>query len=309
MYVIDEDGQVLIDASIQAEVDKAARTSSLSPRARAITNPRTIDLSAPIRRAEQAFVEGVSALARDTAIELGLVTKANRTIVGQNGIDREIPGLFNRVMERTVVRGLAGFPGPVPVAQFNGWNHIRVIVPSDGALIRYLTRYIRKANLSWLSCRIEPPGARDTITLVDGSNVVVKADTAMYIMLELRPQDYGIPGNNNIPNRMLRSMSIRNNLKGFFEICTTLTRRCYSNDGVWGELPRFPILNYRQKRTSSMDLDLRDARVPTIHGNRQTLFGDLSVYEHMDMFAKRPFASVSNRSGVQFEWKDPRRLP
>lgn len=309
MYVIDEDGQVLIDASIQAEVDKAAKVSALSPRARAIINPRTIDLSVPIRRAEQAFIDGVSSLARDTAIQLGLITKANRTIVGSNGLDREIPLLFNKVMERVVVRGLAGFPGPVPVAQFNGWYHIRLVVPSDGALIRYLTRYVRKANLSWVNCRIEAPNARDNITLIDGSNVVVKADTAMYVMLELRPLDFGRPQGNHTPERMLRAMSIRKNLKGFMAICTTLTRRCYSNDGSWGELPRFPILNYRQKRGHNMDLDLRDPRVPEIHGNNAVLFGDLSVYEHMDIFAKRPFASVSNRSGVQFEWKDPRRLP
>lgn len=314
MYVIDASGNALIDTSIQDEVDKATRDRTLSPRAEAFINPRSISLTHLTRNAEHGFATKVSQMVREVALRLGLITKAVRANEGVQGMTQDARSMMTKIMTRAITRGLAGYPGVVPIIQYSGWDQFRVILPADGAVIRYLRRCMRNSGCTYLNVTLNHVQEGDSCTTVDGHSVMIRPSTSMYVMVVHNQPNNG--RTNASANAMLRALEISKLSEGFVAITRTLARRCMTTDGSWGEAPKFPIMNFSQKaqvRPLSTNLNGylgadSDHMRHQLSGNNQALFGDKSVYHSLDMFAKSVFSVVHNREGaMQYEWKDPRR--
>lgn len=308
MYVIDDKGQVLIDSEFREAVDKAERSRTLSPRAAALVRGAPINLGHLVGNAEHSYALKVLDLVKNVALRLGLTTKSNRHFDSINGLDSQVPFLVQLALEKTLSRGLAGFPGVIPVAHFSGWDNFLVVLPADGALIRYMNRVMRKSSMQeFLKINLQPVADRDAYSTIDGGSLVSKRDVAMYFRVQLTPCRYAGSTGNTV-NKMLRAMAIRKDLESVQQVVSTISRRFYSVCGTWGELPKFPILNPHLKMPTVMSqIYLGDTNFPQIHGNNAGYFGDKSVYAAMDGVMKLPFTTSATREGVRYEWKDPRR--
>lgn len=308
MYVIDDKGQVLIDSEFREAVDKAERSRTLSPRASALVRGAPINLGHLVGNAEHGYALKVLELVKNVALRLGLTTKSNRHFENANGLDTQVPFLIQLAIEKTLSRGLAGFPGVIPVAHFSGWDNFLVVLPADGAMIRYLDRAMRNSSMKeFLRINVQPATDRDSYSTIDGGSLASKRDVTMYIRVQLTPRRY--PGSTGTTvNKMLRAMAIRKELEAVSRVVSTISRRFFSVCGTWGEFPKFPILNSHLKMPTIMSqISLGTEGFPSIHGNNASYFGDKSVYDAMDGMMKLPFTTSATRDGVRYEWKDPRR--
>lgn len=306
MYRIDENGFPVSDPNMSNRVTRATRDRLLSPRAAAMTS---MDIT-KIRASSLLGREFSSQLVFKTNEILSQVysvanphsrARSNGAYLGTG----EIEAVLSKLMVGLVKYELQGFPGALPVS-YDG-NRIQAYFPADGAVIRYLSRAMANNPFPDLfNLAVLPVSQGEQFSSIDGSvcrssNLHIMKVTCEFGFTSGTVYTAGMTNSLHLTRRVLEIQQI---IYGLRKVMTVLTRKLISSDGSYGELPKFPIVNFGRK--VSPQRITPGVRI-SMHGNNKGLFGDKSIYQVLPFGEKAPLISSSGIKGREYQWIRPKQ--
>ncbi len=305
MYAFDEKGNVLIDNAQAQLISTATRNRTISRRAQALSNNQYT----PFQPVQNATWHSLNSRlgAMFTEIFHRMKVPSRGTVSAPRGAN-DFRTVYFKALNDWASVDLQGFNGPIPATELNGLAEVVFFLPADGAVIRYLGRLLRKYP-GFFDVKIGPGNSFNSrVATLDNSSATV-GDNIHGMCIRVREQ-FGsdlsgrFEANVGTLKAILRTMDINQIIDGLNQVLSTLTRKMRSQDGSWGEDPKFPIVNFYRK------VNFRDWRQlvdydQNFHGNNKDLYSDRAVYSVIASGDKLPFTQTSGSSG-EYKWTQPR---
>ena len=307
MYAFDEKGNVLIDTAQAELLEVARRNRTISPRAQALSQGQYIPYNPITQTTWHMFGQKLGVMFSEIYRSLKIpMARPGSSIPRGSG---DFKAIYAKILTDWASADLQGFKGALPAVEINP-QELVFFLPADGAVIRYLGRLLRKY-----------PGFFD-ISIAAGGGFMTRISTIDNSAATLGPNDHcmairvrdrfgsGFAGSRvdsgtNTLRAIIKTLDLKEILGGVNQVFTTLSRKITSTDGMWGEEPRFPIVNFNRKVRFEEWKDLQQYD-RNFHGNNKELYSDRGIYRLIDKGLKHPFHQVSSSSG-EYKWTQPKQ--
>jgi len=302
MFSFDESGNVLIDTEQSDAISRATANRTISARATALTRGQYSPISPVHASIFAPFLRDLG----ERFKAVGATLRGGVARVPHPRGPTDLTMLGNRAVSDWIATDLQGFEGPLPILEMNGTRIMDYLLPADGAVIRYLGRLLRKSKgLISVDILRNGDGRPIGVRTVDASDAVNPSNPhTMRLRVNVRYSD-GTSGRfdgGTVESlvALLKIMDIQEEFPTLLQVLRTLSRKLHSTDGNWGEAPKFPIVNFRDKiaelmRGESVEVQQVDN---LFHGNSQRMYSDKSVYDVIDATLKQALISTKPISGA-----------
>lgn len=305
MYAFDENGNVLIDNAQAQLIADATRNRTISRRAQALSQNQFIPFQPITGQTWALYQQRLGAMFTEIFQNMKVPNRGN---VSPPRGSNDFRIIYHKALNDWASVDLHGFKGPIPATEVNGLSDVVFFLPADGAVIRYLGRLLQKhpgfftVHLGYGAMFTRQVATLDNSSAMMGPNLHG---------ITLRVQEHlgqGLGGRLESSvgtfKSILRTMEIREIIDGLNKVISTLSRKFKSNDGTWGEDPKFPIVNFQTKTELRDWVNLADYH-QNFHGNNKPLYSDRAVYGVIALGDKLPFVQSSGSSG-EYKWTQPR---
>ncbi len=305
MYSFDENGNVLIDASKRNLVEQAKANRTISPRALSLTNMQLQAFNPLTTTTWSTFTRKFRELNSEVWMAMKNPPRTAPDVMPSGSGD--LRRIYQKIVQDWISTDLQGFNGALPIIEVQGVSDIIVVMPADGAVIRYLARLVRK-SYGLIEVQIGPGnGLRSQVTTINGSSATVNIGEHLMTVRILENFSGALGSrfehNVNMLRGLRRMMDIRDNLPSISQVFTTLTRKIRSMDGVWGEEGRFWIAGFHRKVPAFHQYQSVIMYDRNFHGNNKELYGDRAVKDLIAASEKLPFINVNESGGSA--WTQP----
>lgn len=305
MYSFDEHGNVLIDASQEELLNSASRNRTISPRAHALIQNQFIPFQPVVPATWGSFTQRLGSMFSRIFADMKVPHRG--TISTPRGAN-DFRTIFYKALNDWASVDLQGFRGPIPATEINGLSDLAFFLPADGAVIRYLGRLQRKYPGFFRVDMASGNLIQGRVATLDNSSATMGPNIHGMIIRVRETFGGGLTGridnNVNTLRAILRTMDLSEVIAGVNQVLATLSRKIRSQDGTWGEDPKFPIVDFPRK-VAIRDWCNVDGYDRNFHGNNKDLYADRSVYQMISDGDKLPFVQTSGSSG-EYKWTQPR---
>lgn len=305
MYAFDENGNVLIDNAQAQLISTATRNRTISRRAQSLSQNQYTPFNPITPATWHSFNARLGTMFTELFHRMKVPSRG--TVAAPRGAN-DFRTIYFKALNDWASVDLQGFNGPIPATEINGLSEVVFFLPADGAVIRYLGRLLRKYP-GFFDVKIgHGSSIGNRLTTLDNS-VATAGDNLHGMCIRVREQfGHDLSGrfesNVGTLKAILRTMDINQVIDGINQVLSTLSRKMRSQDGTWGEDPKFPIVNFSRKVNFQDWRNLVDYD-QNFHGNNKDLYYDRAVYGVIASGDKLPFTQTSGSSG-EYKWTQPR---